>query len=98
MKRAVKINVKLSIHAKEKMQSRGIKKADISAAIKEPDSIYDDLEHGTLIAVKKINGNSIIVAYRIESNGAKVITLFYTTKLDKLIRAKVARGAWKKQK
>jgi len=80
------------------MQSRGVKEADISAAIKKPDSLYNDLEHQTLIAIKKINGNSIIVAYKIEGNGAKVITLFYTTKLDKLIRAKVARGAWKKQK
>ena len=98
MKRTVKISVKLSIHAKEKMQSRGVKITDISAAIKTPDSLYDDLENGTLIAIKKINGNSIIVAYKIENNGAKVITLFYTTKLNKLIRAKTARGAWKKQK
>jgi hypothetical protein len=94
----VKIGIKLSVHANEKMQSRGIKQADLSAAIQEPDSLYEDLEHGTLIAVRKINSNSIIVAYKNEGNGAKVITLFHTSKLDKLIRAKTARGAWKKQK
>lgn len=97
-KRAVKIGVKFSIHAKEKMQSRGVNISDILAAVAEPDSLYNDFEHGTLIAVKKVNGNSIIIVYKIENNEAKVITLFYTTKLDKLIRAKVARGAWKKQK
>jgi hypothetical protein len=97
-KRAVKIGIKFSIHAKEKIHSRGVKKSDILLAMKEPEGLYQDFEHGTLIAVRKVNGNSIIVVYKIEENGTKVITLFYTTKLDKLIRAKTARGAWKKQK
>ena len=80
------------------MRSRGVKKADILAALKEPDSVYDDIEHGTLDSIKRIDCNSITVAYNLESDGAKVITLFYTTKLDKLIRAKTVRGAWKKKK
>jgi len=33
-----------------------------------------------------------------EDGVAKVITLYYTTKLDRLIRAKMVRGAWKKTK
>jgi Domain of unknown function (DUF4258) len=98
IKRAVKIGIKFSIHAKEKIQSRGVKKSDILLAMKAPESLYQDFEHGTVIAVRKVSGNSIIVVYKIDDNGTKVITLFYATKLDKLIRAKTARGAWKKQK
>jgi hypothetical protein len=94
----VKKEIKFSAHAKEKMRSRGIKISDILAALKEPDSVYNDVEHGTVVSIKKVNGNSIIAAYKMENDRAKVITLFYTTKLEKLIRAKTARGAWKKQK
>jgi hypothetical protein len=94
----VKTPLKFSSHAKEKMKIRKIKVSDVDAAITTPDNAYEDVEHGTLIAIKKVNGNSIIVAYNIVNDGAKVITLFYTTKLDKLVKTKTARGAWKKVK
>jgi len=51
-----------------------------------------------MIAIKKVNGNSIILVYKLERDGAKVITLFYTTKLDKLLKSKTAREAWKRAK
>ena len=94
---AVKIS-KFSIHAREKMHSRNVKVSDVHATLTFPDALYEDVEHGTHIAIKKVNGNSIILAYKMENDGAKVITLFYTTKLDKLLKTKTARGAWIKQK
>ena len=92
------IPLKFSIHAIEKIKIRKVRVVDINSAIADPDDAYEDIEHGTLIAIKKVNGNSIIVAYNVVSDGAKVITLFYTTKLDKLVKTKMVRGAWKKVK
>jgi hypothetical protein len=80
------------------MISRNVKASDAYETITAPDVIYDDVEHETIIAIKKVNGNSIILAYKMENDGAKVITLFYTSKLDRLVKTKVARGAWKKKK
>jgi len=51
-----------------------------------------------MIAIKKINDRSIIVAYRKEARLVKVITIYYTTKLDRLIKSKTVRGAWRKIK
>jgi hypothetical protein len=90
--------VKFSDHAEEKMRIRNIKAFDVYATLRMPDQLFEDLEHGTMVGVKKANGNSIIVAYRLEVDVAKVITLFYTSKLDKLVRSKMVRGAWKKVK
>ena len=90
--------VKFSSHALEKMRSRKVKISDVYATLRAPDEIYEDIEHETFIAVKKVNGKFIILAYRMEKDGAKVITLFYTTKLDRLLKNKTARGAWKKTK
>jgi hypothetical protein len=94
----VKISIKFSGHAEEKLKLRNIKMPDVTATLTTPDSLYEDLEHRTLISIKKVNGNSIILAYRMENDGAKVITIFYTSKLDKLVRTKTVRGAWKKLK
>jgi len=51
-----------------------------------------------MIAIKKMNEKSIILAYKKEDRLVKVITLYYTTKLDKLIISKTVRGAWRKTK
>ena len=51
-----------------------------------------------MIAIKKMNEKSIILAYKKEGRLVKVITLYYTTKLDRLIISKMVRGAWRKTK
>ena len=58
------------------MQSRGVRVSDMLAAIKEPDSLYSDVEYGTLIAIIKFNGNSIVVAYKLENNRLKLLRSF----------------------
>lgn len=94
----MKVPVKFSGHAVEKMLVRKVRASDIYATLKSPDYIYKDVERETLIAVKNLHGKFIIVAYKIENDGAKVITIFYTTKFGKLLKTKMARGAWKKIK
>lgn len=51
-----------------------------------------------MVAVKKTNDKFIILAYRKENETVKVITIYYTTKLDKLVKSKTVRGAWKRIK
>jgi len=92
------LTIRFSRHALEKAHRRGIQISHIHQTLKNPDELYEDVEHGILIAIKKINERSIILAYRKEAKLVKVITLYYTTKLDRLIKSKVARGAWRKTK
>jgi hypothetical protein len=94
----VSMSAEFSYHALEKMRSRYARISDVIATLTSPDEVYEDVGHETLVAVKKINARSIIVVYREEDGVAKVITLYYTTKLDRFIRAKMVRGAWKKTK
>jgi len=92
------MSVQFSRHALEKMRRRNVKTADVYATLKSPDEVYEDVEHGTMVAVKKVNGKSIILSYKMEAEVVKVITLYYTTKLDRLLKAKTVRGAWKRVK
>jgi len=80
------------------MRRRKVKTSDVYATIKSPDEVYEDVEQGTVVAVKKVNAKSVILAYRMEGGVVKVITLYYTTKLDRLLKAKTVRGAWKRVK
>lgn len=92
------MEVRFSRHAVEKMHRRDVKVSDIHLTLKFPDEVYEDIEHGTFVAVKKIDAKSIVLAYTVDGEAVKVITLYYTTKLDRLLEAKLVRGAWKKIK
>jgi len=70
----------------------------IRMTLRNPDELYEDIEHDVMIAVKKVNEKSIVLAYRSEGSLVKVITLYYTTKLDRLVKAKTVRRAWRKIK
>lgn len=45
--------VQFSRHALEKMLLRKVKKAYVYETLKFPDEVYEDVEHGVMIAVKK---------------------------------------------
>jgi len=90
--------IEFSRHALEKARWRNVKIQHIRQTLKNPDELYEDIEHKVMIAIKKVNEKSIILAYRKENSLVKVITLYYTSKLDRLIKAKTVRGAWKKTK
>jgi len=92
------LTIELSRHALEKALFRNINMQHIRRTLNNPDELHEDAEHGVTIAIKKVNQKSIILAYRSENGLVKVITLYYTTKLDRLIKAKTGRGAWKKTK
>jgi hypothetical protein len=90
--------VEFSHHALEKVRRRGVSMSDVYGALEIPDELFEDVEHGTLVAVKKVYDKFVIVAYREEDGVVKVITIYYTVKFDRLLRAKMVRGAWKRIK
>jgi len=88
--------VEFSHHALEKIRRRGVNMSHVHQTLRTPDELYEDVEHETMIAIKKVNERFIILAYREEDEVVKVITIYYTSKFDRLIRSKTVRGAWKK--
>jgi len=92
------LTIHFSHHALEKARKRGVKRSHIDQTLRVPDELYEDVEHGTMIAVKRINDRSIILAYREEDGIVKIITIYYTTKLGRLIQSKRVRGAWRRVK
>lgn len=54
---------------------------------KSPNEVYKDVEHGTMIAIKKINKESIILAYMEDAEVVKIMTLCYSTELDSFAKS-----------
>jgi len=92
------LSVEFSRHALEKALLRNVKMQHIRRTLRYPDELFEDVEHGVTVAIKKMNEKSIILAFRKEGGLVKVITLYYTTKLDRLVKTKMGRGAWKRIK
>jgi len=57
------MTVEFSHHVLEKAKRRDINISCIYQTLEAPDALYEDIEHRTLIAVKKTNNRSVILAY-----------------------------------
>jgi hypothetical protein len=57
---------------------------------------FVDIENNVKVAVGPMNGRSLVVVYRIVDAEVKVIMVYHTRKLEKLISSKTKRGAWRK--
>ena len=92
------MSIEFSRHALEKALLRNVKMRDIRRVLRFPDELFEDVEHGVTVAIKKVDGRSIMLAFRREDGLVKVITLYYTTKLDGLVKSKLGRGVWRRIK
>jgi hypothetical protein len=44
---------------------------------KSPGEVYEDVEHGTVVAMKKVNAKSVILAYKVEAGVEGYNTLLH---------------------
>jgi len=70
--------------------------AHVYDALERPDEIYEDVENGAMVALRRVDDRSVVVIYRSEGDKVKVITLYYANKIERLVKSKVARGAWRR--
>ena len=87
-----------SSHAEQKLSIRRIARQDVERTITRPDELFEDTEHNAEVAVGTVNGKLLVAVYRRLDNSIKVITIYRTRKLDKLVTSKLQRGAWRRVK
>ena len=77
-----------SNHALEQMQRRGIKQADVEAAMLQPDQVLTDIENPDITIYQfLLNENGQMFLLRVFVNKLKqpnvIVTLYRTTKIQK---------------
>lgn len=83
-------------HAIEKMGARHVSESDVQLALEDPDSTFYDKERETLVIVKSIRNKYLIILYTHKNGRYRVVTVYFSAKVDKLINSKIRREAWVK--
>jgi len=86
-----------SSHAEQKFITRGIERRDVKRIIAHPDELFEDIEHNAGVAVGTAGGIFLVAVFRRVDSGIRVITVYHTRKLDRLVSSKLQRGAWRKE-
>lgn len=94
--RAVVLVITYSSHAKQKLLIRRKSREDVESLIAHPTELFEDIEHGCEVSVGTIGDKLIVAVYQKVDKDIKVITVYHTRKLDKLVSAKLQRGAWRR--
>lgn len=85
-----------SDHAEQKLTLRKIRRDEVIRVIKGPMQLFEDTEQHSSIAIADSDSRFLIVAYRITGEDIKVITVYHTRKIEKLISSKLQRKTWRK--
>jgi hypothetical protein len=68
----------------------------VERTIATPTALFEDVEHGARVAVRALDEKSLIVVYRAAGDDTKVITVYHTRNLERLVLSKTERGAWRR--
>ena len=88
--------VTYSVHAEQKLLMRKVRREDVERVITNPAEVYEDTEHNASVAIGSVDGKALVVIYQSVGNAKKVITVYHTLKIEKLVSSKTERGAWRR--
>ncbi len=80
------------------MRLRSIDEEAVAEVIEKPEQEFDDLEHHAHVTIRANGNRHLIVVYTRRGDATTVITVYSTSKLNKLIATKERRGAWQRTK
>ena len=80
-------------HAREAMVKRELDEESVIEAVNNPDELFLNRRTGRTVAVKR-DDQALAAVYDAVNDHLEVVTVFKTSKPDKLIRRKLDKGHW----
>jgi hypothetical protein len=90
----VALKIRFGKHAKVAMASRKINTKIILLTLKKPEERFYDISTGHRVSIRRINGNSLVVVYDVFEKTHEIVTVFATSRIEKIIKRKVEIGYW----
>ncbi len=81
-------------HAEIRMRQYGISREEVEDPLQSPILLFFDVGSNRYVAIGKKNGHSLVVVYEVAHGEKLVVTAYHTSKVDKIIRAKLSTGRW----
>jgi len=98
MQNQKKERIEFTSHGKLRAAERSITKDLIQKALSKPSSSFYDLRSATHVALKKLDGQHLLVVYVRQAAEIRIITTFITSNAKEIIEAKVKSNVWVKVK
>ncbi len=67
----------------------------MEVVIAAPTELFEDVEQHAKVAVGSIDDRYLVAVYRRAGDDIKVITVYHTRNIAKLVSSKTQRGAWR---
>ena len=81
-------------HAEIRMSQYGISREEVENALRSPLRLFFDFSSNRYVAIGTKNGHGLVVVYEVVHGEKVVVTTYHTSKVDKIIRAKLSSGRW----
>ena len=88
------VKIELTKHAEEKIRARAVDINDILQIISRPNMLFHDVESDALVAIGIIGQRTLVIVFTRRNDIVRIVTVYYSSSIDKLIRRKVDRGVW----
>jgi hypothetical protein len=75
---------------------RKVNREDVARVIANPTEAYEDTEHDARVAIGSVDGKALVIIYQSVGDAKKVITVYHTLNIAKLVLSKSKRGAWRR--
>lgn len=93
---AIPLVVTYSAHAEQKLLMRKVNREDVARVIANPTEAYEDTEHDARVAIGSVDGKALVIIYQSVGDAKKVITVYHTLNIAKLVLSKTKRDAWRR--
>jgi len=88
------MSISYTAHARENLNYYGISVQDVKNVLERAERIFLDLKTGRLIAVGRwLKDKHLVVVFE-KDDDTTVVTVFPTSKIDKMIERRIIRGRW----
>ncbi len=88
------MSISYTEHAKENLGYYGIPEQDVEKVLNKAERVFLDLKTGRLIAVGSWTEEKHLVVVFEKNDTTTVITVFPTSKIEKMIERRTAKGRW----
>jgi|Deesub1362B_J571_1020462.scaffolds.fasta_scaffold11342_2 uncharacterized DUF497 family protein len=88
------MSISYTVHAKENLNYYGISMQDVKNVLDGPERIFLDLKTGRLIAIGRWLEDKYLVVVFEKNDDTTVITVFPTSKIDKMVERRITKGRW----
>jgi len=88
------MSITYTAHARDNLAYYGISERDVKNVLDRAERIFLDIKTGRLVAVGRwLKDKHLVVVFE-KNDDTTVITVFPTSKIDKMIEGRIKRGRW----